>query len=168
MGNDLLGGLGNFGGLSGALGGIVGGLAKSGLVPTDTPEGKLFQAQNDLSDLQKQESELLIEIGRKAYEQNPSAWPQDSKLKLIRENLAITQATLNEAKTAQEQAESAKAEAEAQTRCPNCGMQNPEGVKFCQDCGSPLGAAGVKHCTTCGAELAPGTRFCGGCGARQE
>jgi formate dehydrogenase maturation protein FdhE len=163
MSNNLLGG-----NLGGALGGLMGGLAKSGLIPTDTPEGKLLSAQTELSDLQKQEAELLLEIGREAYEQNPSAWPQDSKLKLIQQNIASAQATLGEAQDAQKQAEAEKAEAEAQTRCPACGMQNPEGVKFCQDCGSPLGAAGVKHCTSCGAELAPGTRFCGECGAQQD
>ena len=51
MANDL------FGGLGGALGGLVGGLANSGLVPKDTPEGKLFAAQSELSGLQKQEAD---------------------------------------------------------------------------------------------------------------
>jgi len=165
MTNDLFGGLGNLGG---ALGGLVGGLAKSGLVPKDTPEGKLLAAQSELSDLQKQESDILLEIGRQAYEQNPSAWPQDSKLKLIRENIAAAQATLNEAKAAQEQADAAKAAEDAKGRCPSCGHKNPDGVKFCQECGASLAAAGPRHCTSCGAELAAGTRFCGECGARQE
>ena len=65
MANDL------FGGLGGALGGLVGGLANSGLVPKDTPEGKLFAAQSELSGLQKQEADILAEIGRQAYGQNP-------------------------------------------------------------------------------------------------
>ena len=68
MANDLFGGLGGLGNLGGALGGLMGGLAKSGLVPKDTPEGKLLAAQSELSDYQKQESELLLEIGRQAYE----------------------------------------------------------------------------------------------------
>ena len=54
MANDL------FGGLGGALGGLVGGLANSGLVPKDTPEGKLFAAQSELSGLQKQEADMII------------------------------------------------------------------------------------------------------------
>jgi hypothetical protein len=162
MAKDLFG---NMGGL-GNLGGILGGIAKS-VVPQDTPEGKLLAATSELADLQKQESEILQEIGRQAYQQNPAAWPQDPKLRLIQQNIAAAQATLNEAQQAQEQAESAKAAADAVGRCPNCGHKNPEGVKFCQECGSPLAAAGPKHCTTCGAELAPGTRFCGECGAQQ-
>ncbi|GHU81905.1 hypothetical protein FACS189415_1250 [Bacteroidia bacterium] len=70
MANDVFGGLGNLGGL----GGILGGIAKS-VVPKDTPEGKLLNAQRDFADLQRQESELLLEIGKAAYAQNPSAWP---------------------------------------------------------------------------------------------
>ena len=162
MANDSFKGLGSFGGL----GDIIGGIAKS-VVPKDTPEGKLLAAQSDLSDLQKQEGDILLEIGNQAYEQNPSAWPQDAKLKLIRQNIAEAQAILNDAKQAQEQADAARAAEDAKGRCHECGHKNPEGVKFCQECGSPLAPAGPKHCTTCGAELAPGVRFCGGCGAQQ-
>src|SRR2546423_10912996 len=45
--------------------------------------------------------------------------------------------------------------------CANCGAENPEGKRFCGDCGSPLAAA----CPECGAENPPGKRFCGDCGA---
>ncbi|MDR1205454.1 MAG: zinc ribbon domain-containing protein [Peptococcaceae bacterium] len=148
----------------GGFGGILGGIAKS-VVPKDTPEGKLLAAQSELSDLRKQESEILLEIGQQAYERNPGEWPQDAKLKLIRENIAAAQSALNEAKTAQEQAESAKAAEDAKGRCPSCGHKNPDGVKFCQECGTPLAAAGPRHCPACGGSLAAGTRFCGECGA---
>jgi DNA-directed RNA polymerase subunit M/transcription elongation factor TFIIS len=162
MANDLFGGLGSLGGL----GDVLGGIAKC-VVPKDTPEGKLLAANSEVGDLQKQERELLIEIGRQAYEQNPTAWPQDSKLKLIRQNLDAAQTTLNDAKQAQEEAEATKAAEDAKGRCPECGHKNPEGVKFCQECGAALGSGGVKHCTSCGAELTAGTRFCGECGAQQ-
>lgn len=164
MANDLFGGLGNLGG---ALGGLMGGLAKSGLVPKDTPEGKLLSAQSAVSDLQKQESELLLEIGRQAYAQNPAGWPQHARLQLIGQNLAAAEAALGEATQAQAQADAAKAAEDAKGRCASCGHKNPEGVKFCHECGSPLEAAPPKHCTSCGAELAAGTRFCGTCGAKQ-
>ncbi len=158
MANDL------FGNLSGTLGGIMGGLAKSGLVPKDTPEGKLLVAQTELADLQKQENEILQEIGRQAYAQNPAVWAEDTKLKLIQQNIAAAQAVLNEAKQEQEQAEAAQAAEDAIGKCPSCGYKNPEGVNFCQECGSKLGSS---FCVSCGAMLAPGTRFCGECGARQ-
>jgi hypothetical protein len=159
MANDLFGGLGN-------LGGMLGGLAKN-FVPKDTPEGKLLNAQGEISELRKQESEIFEEIGRQAYERNPSAWVQDSKLRLIRENIASVQAALDEAKAAKDAAEAAKNAQTAAVTCPNCGHVNPEGTKFCQECGTKLGAAAKTFCTSCGAELAPGTRFCGECGARQ-
>lgn len=161
MANDL------FGGLGGALGGLMGGLANSGLVPKDTPEGKLFAAQSELSRLKKQEAELLAEIGHQAYEQTPDAWPQSDKLKLIQSNIASTEATLDTAKSEQETKEAQDKAAKAASTCPSCGHENPEGVKFCQECGTRLGGSEKKHCTSCGAELAPGTRFCGECGARQ-
>jgi hypothetical protein len=145
----------------------MGGFAKSGLVPKDTPEGKLMSAQSELTDLQRQENDILQEIGRQAYEQNPTAWPQQPKLALIQQNIAAAQGMLNEAKTAQKAADEAKAAEDAKGKCANCGHKNPDGVKFCQECGTSLAAAGAKHCTSCGAELAAGTRFCGECGARQ-
>ena len=162
MANDLFGGLGNLGGL----GGVLGGLAKAA-VPQDSPEGKLLAAQSELADLQKQESQILLEIGRQAYACDPSVWPQDAKLRLIRQNITTAQATLDQAKAAQEQANAEKAAEDAKGRCSSCGHKNPDGVKFCQECGSSLAAAEPKHCTSCGAELSRGTRFCGECGAQQ-
>ncbi|MCL2090846.1 MAG: zinc ribbon domain-containing protein [Micrococcales bacterium] len=155
-----------FGGL-GSLGGILGGIARS-VVPQDTPEGKLLAAQGDLAHLRKQENELLLEIGREAYRRDPSAWPQDARLQLVQQNIATAEHAAGEARAAQEAAEAAKAAQEAAGRCPGCGNKNPDGVRFCQECGTNLAAAGPKHCTSCSAELAPDARFCGGCGTRQE
>jgi len=159
MTNDLFGSLGG-------LGNILGGLAKS-VVPKDTPEGKLLAAQNDLADLKQQESDLLLEVGRQAYERDPSAWPQDARLKLIQQNIAAAQGTLDQVQEQQQAADAAKAADDAKGRCPSCGAKNADGVKFCQECGASMANAGPKHCTSCGAELAPGTRFCGECGAQQ-
>src|SRR6516225_9655366 len=46
-------------------------------------------------------------------------------------------------------------------RCRKCRAENPEGKKFCGDCGEPLG----DRCCQCGAENPTGKRFCGDCGA---
>ena len=46
-------------------------------------------------------------------------------------------------------------------RCPRCGHENPEGQRFCGDCGTAISAT----CGTCGSLNAPGQRFCGSCGA---
>jgi hypothetical protein len=162
MGNDL------FGGLSGALGGIVGGLAKSGLVPQDDPNVKVFNAQQELADLQKQETEIYTEIGRKAFEKEGAVgYPAEAdKLKLIQSNIAEAQTTLDAASTEKKEKEDAEQEATSARTCPSCGEVNPEGVNFCQECGTKLGAPAKAVCPGCGTENPPGTKFCGGCGAR--
>ena len=89
------------------------------------------------------------------------------KLNSYWSNIASVQAKLNAAKAEQQAKEQAEKEEKAACTCPSCGHENPEGVKFCQECGTKLGGSAKKHCTSCGAELTPGTRFCGECGARQ-
>jgi class 3 adenylate cyclase/tetratricopeptide (TPR) repeat protein len=44
-------------------------------------------------------------------------------------------------------------------RCPSCGFENPEGMKFCGQCASPLG----RRCPQCGFDNPPGFAFCGQC-----
>src|SRR5689334_926803 len=46
-------------------------------------------------------------------------------------------------------------------RCSNCGSDNPEGLKFCNQCGAAFNA----RCAQCGFENAPGAKFCGQCGS---
>ena len=46
-------------------------------------------------------------------------------------------------------------------RCSKCGAENPEGKKFCGDCGAMM----ENRCPQCSADNAPGKRFCGDCGA---
>ena len=156
----------------GALGGLMGGLSKSGLLPQNDPAVKLLNLQNELSTLQKQEQEVFVEIGRQAFGQNPDIWPQADKLRLIQSNIADAQQRLDAEKQAQEAAEAAERAAEEErraaedvNRCPACSAMNPEGTKFCQECGTKLGAI---FCVSCGAELKPGARFCGECGASQQ
>ena len=46
-------------------------------------------------------------------------------------------------------------------RCASCGFENPEGVKFCIECGVAL----QNRCPSCGGENLPQAKFCGQCGA---
>jgi len=48
--------------------------------------------------------------------------------------------------------------------CPSCGFDNPEGMRFCGACGSPL----TLRCPRCKSENPPGFSFCGQCGASLE
>ncbi len=45
-------------------------------------------------------------------------------------------------------------------QCPNCGQENPDGIKFCGDCGAPF----KQRCPQCGFENLPRFKFCGECG----
>src|SRR4030095_14777802 len=45
-------------------------------------------------------------------------------------------------------------------RCSSCASENPEGSKFCIECGAPL----CKRCTSCGVENLPQAKFCAQCG----
>src|ERR1700745_3579812 len=45
-------------------------------------------------------------------------------------------------------------------RCPRCSAANPAGMKFCGQCGAPLGVP----CPSCGSGNPPEHRFCGHCG----
>ena len=44
-------------------------------------------------------------------------------------------------------------------RCPGCGSENPEGIKFCGKCATPL----PRRCPQCGFENPAGFEFCGQC-----
>lgn len=165
MANDL------FGGLGGSLGGLVKGL--SSIMPQDDPAVKMMNAQSEVSSLQKQEQELYAEIGRQAVQMYglDAFGDTANKLRLVQSNLVSAKEALNVTKTEQD---AAKAQQEAQRKaeeeaaaalcCPSCGYSNPEGTKFCQECGAKMGAS---SCASCGAALQPGTRFCGECGSRQ-
>jgi class 3 adenylate cyclase len=45
-------------------------------------------------------------------------------------------------------------------KCPRCGMDNPEGAKFCLDCGARLAVV----CPQCGTSLPSHAKFCLECG----
>jgi len=45
-------------------------------------------------------------------------------------------------------------------QCSSCGFANPDGMKFCGECGNAL----KNLCQQCGFENPPGFKFCGECG----
>ena len=160
--NNLFGGLGNLGGL----GDLVGGLSE--MMPQDDPNVKMFAAQQELANLQKQEDEVFIEIGKKAFVQyGETAFPiEANKLGLLKSNIQAAQENLSMLQTAAQAAEVAQREVQAALTCPQCAKVNPQGVNFCQECGTKLGAPAKATCPQCGTENPAGTRFCGSCGAR--
>ncbi len=158
MANDLFSGLG----------GLMKGL--SGFMPQDDPKVQLMTAQSEVSELKKQETEVYAEIGRQAVANSgiDSFGELSGKLRLVQSNLEAAQKKLDQLTAAQQKASSEKEALEAAYRCPDCDKLNPEGSKFCQECGTKLPGKTKCFCSSCGANLAPGTRFCGECGAKQE
>lgn len=155
MANDL------FGGLSGLMKGL------SGFMPQDDPDVRILNAQSDINGLEEQETALYAELGKAVLARSPGQFPeQEGRLKLIRANLAEAQAKLAAAQGEKAQKDKAQQMADAQFTCPSCGFRNPDGVKFCQECGAKLGVN--LQCPSCGAAITPGVRFCGECGARLE
>jgi ribosomal protein L37E len=157
-----------FGGLGGGLGELMKGL--SGFMPQDDPNMQILNAQTEVNDLSKQEAELYSEIGKRAvevYGLEPFA-ELSGKLKLVQINLATAKSKLNSLQ-AEKEAKEKELQAEQNARtCSSCGYENPEGTKFCRECGQKLHGASKNLCVSCGIELAQGIRFCGECGARQE
>lgn len=150
--------------LFGGLGGLMKGL--SGFMPQDDPDVVLMLAGSELNELQKQETELYAQIGKQALAEGRVQFPElQNKLRLVQENLSAAQARLQSVQADKEKKDSARREEEESRLCPDCNNMNPEGVKFCQECGAKLG---VGQCAGCGASLSPGVRFCGECGQGQE
>lgn len=50
--------------------------------------------------------------------------------------------------------------------CPKCGLEVPQGSKFCPHCGSPM--AQKRFCSECGSELTIDAKFCPNCGKKVE
>ena len=46
--------------------------------------------------------------------------------------------------------------------CPSCQTANPDGAKFCFNCGAALALT----CIHCGASLPAGAKFCANCGTK--
>ncbi len=51
-----------------------------------------------------------------------------------------------------------------QVACPKCGRQNPQGSRFCNNCGAPLIETSEIRCSKCGFLNIPGAKFCSNCG----
>jgi len=149
----------------GGLGGLMKGL--SGFMPQDDPAVKMMNSQTEVSELKNQETELYAQIGKLAVEQQGvgNFGELGERLKLVQVNLAGAESKLKAVQQEQEAAQRAQDEAAEKSTCPECGVQNADGVKFCQECGAKLAVEKV-FCSNCGAENTPGTKFCGSCGTK--
>ena len=150
--------------LFGSLGGLMKGL--SNFMPQDDPNTQLFKLQAEVTDLKKKENDLYARLGRAAEAQYglDGFGELADQLRLVQFELAENQQKLNVAKAEAEAREQAAQQAAQSRTCPQCGWENPEGTKFCQECGTQMSQP--SFCPNCGQQNPPGTRFCGGCGTK--
>lgn len=150
--------------LFGSLGGLMKGL--SNFMPQDDPNTQLFKLQAEVTDLKKKENDLYAQLGRAAEAQYglDGFGELADQLRLVQSELAENQQKLNAAKAEAEAREQAAQQAAESRTCPQCGWENPEGTKFCQECGTQMSQP--SFCPNCGQQNPPGTRFCGGCGTK--
>lgn len=154
MSNDL------FGGLMKGLGSFM---------PKDDPNVMLFQTQGEMSELQNRVQELYAEIGKKvlpALKDQPEYADLITELNFTQKKLKTVQEELQAARNIKSEQEQKEQEQMKSRTCPNCDTLNPEGVKFCQECGARLNLSTKARCQRCGAEFPAGTRFCGECGGQ--
>lgn len=70
---------------------------------------------------------------------------------------------------------------DGEVECPECHSANPEGTKFCGNCGAKIPeiveaeaveveqeAASKRYCSNCGAEIGKDKNFCSECGTKAE
>ena len=150
--------------LFGSLGGLMKGL--SNFMPQDDLNTQLFKLQAEVTDLKKKENDLYARLGRAAEAQYglDGFGELADQLRLVQSELAENQQKLNVAKAEAGAREQAAQQAAQSRTCPQCGWENPEGTKFCQECGTQMSQP--SFCPNCGQQNPPGTRFCGGCGTK--
>lgn len=150
---------------------IFGGLVKGlgAFMPKDDPNTILFQTQSELSDLENRIQEIYAEIGKKVFHsisEKPEYSELVSELNYTKKKLESVKLELQSAQDAKVNQERIEQESLQSRTCPNCDTINPEGVKFCQECGSRLVSSDKLNCPGCGAQNPSGTRFCGECGVK--
>ena len=131
----------------------------------------LITQQSELKELREKIDSLYGKAGRMLYEQHqkgllntPEYESVIREIDELNQELQLSESNLNNLRDALEEKENEKNRAIAVRTCRNCGFENAEGRKFCQECGTKLEQFTSVVCPACGVQNDDGVKFCGNCG----
>jgi len=132
---------------------------------------KLAALEEEAESLNDLRTELVLEIGEKAYAElsgRPELAELVAKIAEVEEKAGYLKQ--QQVELAEEKALFEKEEKEriARRTCIKCRAVNPEDAKFCEECGQGLGILPREYCTNCGTMNPTGLKFCGECGTKLD
>ena len=132
-------------------------------------EEKLSAMANEISALETSRLMALAEIGEKALAEICDK-PDFAELREKFDGIEgrIKELKQQEAALLEEKTRFEKEEKERLIRrtCFTCKAVNPEGSRFCEECGAKLGELPREYCKNCGTVNPAGMKFCGECGSK--
>ena len=132
---------------------------------------RLSAAADEMAVLEQQRISVLAEIGEKAFPElsdKPEYAGLAAKVKEVTEKIGDLKRQEAELLAEKEQAEKEERERLFKLTCFSCNTVNPEGAKFCEECGGKLGEPPREYCKACGTLNQPSMNFCGECGAKLD
>lgn len=126
---------------------------------------------DEIAALEKQRLGMFAEVGEMALpalRDKPEFTELAAKIDKIAEKLGGLRQ--RESELLEEKARREKEEKERQLAltCFACKRVNPEGARFCEQCGGKLGEPPREYCKACSTLNSPNMKFCGECGAKLD
>ena len=136
-----------------------------------TVNDRLSAITDKMKVLEQQRLSVLAEIGEKALPElcdKPEYADLAAKVNEAAEKIVDLKQQQAALLAEKKQAEKEERERVLKLTCFACKTVNPEGARFCEECGGKLGEPPREYCKTCGMLNGPTMKFCGECGARLD
>lgn len=139
------------------------------LMDNNADSKKLNEIREGINDLETRHAGILSDIGEKALPyiaEKPEFAELVSAAGKAAQQIGLLKQQEAELLAEKERREKEEKERLARLTCFSCKTVNPEGAKFCEECGARLGAMPREYCQACSTMNQPGMKFCGECGAK--